>query len=95
MCIHPMRLDSGPTAAALAAIEAESPLIAAELAVVDAECRLAVSADPLAVRAHRRAVAHLARVAREFVITPDGATPLTAPAASAPVPASSLASAAV
>lgn len=66
---------SDPTTAELAAAECEWPLIEAELAVVDAECRLAVSADPLAVRAHRRAVAHLNRVARGYVIWPDGATP--------------------
>lgn len=54
-----------PTATDLAAIEAEWPLIEAELAVVAAECRLAVSPDALSVRAHRRAVATLATVLRQ------------------------------
>lgn len=46
-----------PTIEDLAAIEAEWPLIAAEIAVVDAECRLALApTDVLAIRAHRRAV---------------------------------------
>lgn len=53
-----------PSAADLARIEAEWPVIEAELAVVDAECRLAASPDPLAVRAHRRAVTALAAVTR-------------------------------
>ncbi|MDO5698144.1 MAG: DUF6284 family protein [Dermatophilus congolensis] len=57
--------DDGPTATDLAAIEAEWPIIAAELAVVDAECRLASSPDVFAVRAHRRAVGALAVVVRE------------------------------
>lgn len=53
-----------PTPKDLAGIEAEWPVIAAELAVVDAECRLAASPDALAVRAHRRAVSALAAVTR-------------------------------
>lgn len=55
----------GPTTAELSAIDSEWPLIAAELALVDAECRLAFSPDVLAVRAHRRAVARVQSVARE------------------------------
>jgi hypothetical protein len=54
----------GPSRTELADIEAEWPVIAAELAVVAAECRLAASPDALAVRAHRRAVSRLARIAR-------------------------------
>jgi hypothetical protein len=43
-----------PTSSHLAAIETEWPVIAAELEVTDAECRLAASpGDVLAVRAHR------------------------------------------
>jgi hypothetical protein len=46
-----------PTPDDLAAIEAEWPLIAAELDLVSAECRLAhAPTDVLAIRAHRRAV---------------------------------------
>ncbi|MEU6135403.1 DUF6284 family protein [Nocardioides sp. NPDC047086] len=49
-----------PTPAALAEIEAEWPQIAAEVDLVDAECRLlAEPADVLAKRAHRRAVSAL------------------------------------
>ena len=46
----------GPTARELAAIEDEWPVIEAELAVVTAECRLAMSPDVLSLRAHARAV---------------------------------------
>lgn len=53
-----------PSAAELVAIEDEWPVIAAEVAVVAAECRLACSSDVLAVRAHRRAVSALAAVVR-------------------------------
>lgn len=49
-----------PTGADLAAIEAEWPQIAAEVDLVNAECRLlADPADQLAKRAHRRAVSAL------------------------------------
>jgi hypothetical protein len=49
--------DAEPDPTDLAAIEADWPLIAAEIAVVEAECRLAAApADVLAIRAHRRAV---------------------------------------
>ena len=51
-----------PTAAELAAIEDEWPVIEAEMAVVTAECRLAMSPDVLSLRAHARAVAALAAV---------------------------------
>lgn len=57
-----------PTMSDLEAIEAEWPVIEAELAVVEAECRLAVSSDELAVRAHRDAVAGLARVVRRAAV---------------------------
>ncbi|WP_125775347.1 DUF6284 family protein [Antribacter gilvus] len=53
-----------PSFADLAAIADEWPVIAAELAVVEAECRLAESPDELAVRAHRRAVSALDLVTR-------------------------------
>lgn len=66
---------SDPTPAELAATEREWPLIEAELAVVTEECRMAISADPLAIRAHRRAVARLDRVARGYVIRPSCAIP--------------------
>lgn len=49
--------EQEPTELALQRIETEWPVIAAELEVVDAECRLARAPhDALAVRAHRRAV---------------------------------------
>lgn len=66
----------GPTPQELAAIEAEWPLIAAELDVVSAECRLAISPDELATRAHRRAVARLATITRQRSTT---ARPLPLP----------------
>lgn len=48
---------AGPTRGDLAAIEAEWPLIAAELELVEAECRLAAfPVDVLAGRAYRHAV---------------------------------------
>lgn len=51
---------SDPTPSDMASIEAEWPLIAAELDVVTAECRLALSpVDVLAGRAYRRAVRRL------------------------------------
>lgn len=56
---------SEPTPAELVAIEDEWPVIAAELDVVAAECRLAASTDELGIRAHRRAVARLATVTRQ------------------------------
>lgn len=52
-----MQADFEPTAADLAAIEAEMPLIEAGVDLVDAECRvLAHPTDALARRAHRRAM---------------------------------------
>lgn len=57
-------MSNEPSWADLVAIAAEWPVIEAELAVVDAECRLAASPDALSVRAHRRAVARLARMTR-------------------------------
>lgn len=54
-----------PTTADLDAIEAEWPVIAAEIAVVDTEIRLAALPSLVTVRAHRRAVAHLNTVTRE------------------------------
>ena len=56
-------MKTEPTLRDLAAIEAEWPVIEAEIAVVDAECRLAASVDAVSVRAHRRAVARLSRLA--------------------------------
>src|SRR5688500_6729239 len=47
-------------AADLDAIAGEWPVIEAELALVEAECRLAAAPEPLAVRAHRRGVARTA-----------------------------------
>ncbi len=49
-------MDTAPTHSDLAKIEAEWPQIAAEVDLVDAECRLLDDpADVLAKRAHRRA----------------------------------------
>lgn len=53
-----------PSPGELAEIATEWPVIEAELAVVAAECRMAASSDPLAVRAHRRAVVALAAEVR-------------------------------
>jgi hypothetical protein len=56
---HPT-MDTAPTLSDLADIEAEWPQIAAEVDLVDAECRLlADPADVRAKRAHRRAVTSL------------------------------------
>lgn len=53
-------MDISPTHSDLAEIEAEWPQIAAEVDLVDAECRLlADPADVLAKRAHRRALSAL------------------------------------
>lgn len=53
-----MPLHDEPTNVELAAIEGEWPLIAADLALVEAECRMAASGpgDALAERARRRAL---------------------------------------
>lgn len=50
-----------PTVEDLQAIEAEWPVLAAELAVVEAQCRFLVSPDVLARRALRRAEVALSR----------------------------------
>ena len=68
-----------PTFTDLAAIAAEAPVIAAEVAVVDAECRLAMLPDELAVKAHRRAVAALGVVLRTAVETSTNRATSTAP----------------
>jgi hypothetical protein len=72
---------SDPTPSDLAAIEAEWPLIAAELDVVAAECRLASSpVDVLAGRAHRRAVRRLLAVlaAAPVPVLASGVVPVAA-----------------
>lgn len=70
--IHP---TDGPTVADLAAIEAEWPLIAAELDVLDAEITLIYATDhggPTALdwRRLRRAEARVTRVAAELAARP-------------------------
>ncbi|MGL5823773.1 MAG: DUF6284 family protein [Nocardioides sp.] len=51
------QVPAGPSARELRAIEAEWPVIAAEVAVVEVECRMAAGRwDELIARAHRRAV---------------------------------------
>jgi Family of unknown function (DUF6284) len=65
----------GPTPAELSAIEAEWPLIAAEMDVLDAEIALINAADrggPTALdwRRLRRAEAHVTRVAAELAARP-------------------------
>jgi hypothetical protein len=72
-------MDAEPTFTELAAIAAEEPVIAAEVAVVDAECRLAISPDEVAVRAHRRAVVALNVVMRTAVETTRNRATTTAP----------------
>lgn len=53
-------MDTDPTHAELSEIEAEMPLIAAGVDLVDAECRVLIDpTDVLAKRAHRRAVSAL------------------------------------
>ncbi|MCP2266397.1 DUF6284 family protein [Promicromonospora thailandica] len=71
--------DDEPTFTDLAAIVAEEPVISAEVAVVDAECRLAMSPDEVAVKAHRRAVAALNVVLRTAVETSTNRATSTAP----------------
>ena len=73
-------MDAEPTFTELAAIAAEEPVITAEVAVVDAECRLAMSPDEVAIRAHRRAVAALNVVMRTAVETVTNRATTTAPA---------------
>lgn len=55
-----LALDPDPDE--LAAIEADAVVLAAELLVVDAECRLALRPDEAAHRALRRAVTALTRL---------------------------------
>ena len=70
---------SNPRAADLAAIESEWPLIAAELEVTDAECRLAAApGDVLAARAYRRAVR------RALVVLAQRSCPPPAPVSGSP-----------
>ncbi|MFE7504013.1 DUF6284 family protein [Promicromonospora sp. NPDC057488] len=68
--------DDEPTVDDLAALVAEEPVVSAEVAVVDAECRLATSPDEVAVKAHRNAVTALNTVLR----TRAGRATTTAPA---------------
>lgn len=75
-----------PRPSDLASIAAEWPVIEAELAVVDAECRLAASPDALAVRGHRRAVAHLALVTRSNSAAATRIAIVPSPGAAAPGP---------
>jgi hypothetical protein len=72
--------DDEPTPSDLAAIAAQEPVIAAEVAVVDAECRLAMSPDELAIKAHRRAVVALNVAMRTAVETSTNRATSTAPA---------------
>lgn len=72
--------DAEPTLTDLAAIVAEEPVIAAEVAVVDAECRLAASPDETAIRAHRRAVLALSVAVRTAVQVNTNRATSTAPA---------------
>lgn len=63
----------GPTAAELAAIEAEEPLIRAEITLVDAEARvLTTGSEPseLDWRRLRRAEARVGRLATELAARP-------------------------
>ncbi|WP_369370765.1 DUF6284 family protein [Promicromonospora sp. Populi] len=71
--------DVEPSFTDLAAIAAEEPVISAEVAVVDAECRLAMSSDEVAIRAHRRAVLALNVAMRTAVETSTNRTASTAP----------------
>ncbi|MFC8798014.1 DUF6284 family protein [Streptomyces griseoincarnatus] len=81
-------LEVEPSFTDLAAIAAEEPVIAAEVAVVDAECRLAMSHDEVAVKAHRRAVAALGVALRTAVETSANRATSTAPAYAAGGPLS-------
>lgn len=71
--------DVEPSFTDLAAIAAEEPVISAEVAVVDAECRMAISPGPAATEAHRRAVAALNVVLRTAVQTSRNRATSTAP----------------
>lgn len=72
-------LDVEPSFTALAAIAAEEPVISAEVAVVDAECQMAISPGPAANEAHRRAVAALNVVVRTAVQSSTNRATSTAP----------------
>jgi hypothetical protein len=80
--------DDEPTPSDLSAIAAEEPVIAAEVAVVDAECRMAMSPDELAIKAHRRAVVALGVALRTAVETSANRATSTAPAYAAGSPLS-------
>ncbi|GAA4692122.1 hypothetical protein APR04_005780 [Promicromonospora umidemergens] len=80
--------DDEPTPGDLAAIAAQEPVITAEVAVVDAECRMAMSPDELAVKAHRRAVVALGVAMRTAVETSTNRATSTAPAFTAGSPLS-------
>jgi hypothetical protein len=71
--------DDEPTPRDLAAIVAEEPVIAAEVAVVDAECALAASPDEVTIRRHRRAVVALGVALRTAVETSTNRATSTAP----------------
>jgi hypothetical protein len=72
--------DVEPTFTDLAAIAAEEPVISAEVAVVDAECRMAMSPGPAARKAHRLAVAALNQVIQTAIQTSNNRTTVSAPA---------------
>ncbi|MEJ3745181.1 DUF6284 family protein [Actinomycetes bacterium KLBMP 9797] len=65
-------VDAEPTSDDLAAIEAEWPVIAAEIDLVDAEARMAAADHPseLDWRALRRAEARVLKAATEFYARP-------------------------
>jgi len=85
MPAHLIYREIEPTAAELTAIEAEWPVIAAELEVTDAQCRLAARpGDVVAVRAHRRAVRRLLAVLAQPEAAARAATrPVVVPVAAA------------
>lgn len=71
--------DDEPAAGDLAALVAEEPVLSAEVAVVDAECRLAASPDEVAVKAHRNAVTALNTVLRTRAGRATSTAPVYAP----------------
>jgi hypothetical protein len=85
MHAHLIYREVEPSAAELAAIEAEWPVIAAELEVTDAQCRLAARpGDVVAVRAHRRAVRQLLAVlSQPEAASREAARPVAVPVAAA------------
>ena len=72
-------LDVEPSLTDLAAIAAEEPVLSAEVAVTDAECRMAIEPGPVATEAHRRAVAALNTVMRTAVESSTNRAMSTAP----------------